>query len=402
MVSEHASPLAALGGADAGGQNVHVGALGAALVRQGHDVVVHTRRDDAEGPVRVTTADRLVVDRVDAGPARPVPKDELRPYMDDFAAALAERWKDDRPDVVHAHFWMSGLASMLAAPPLGVPVVMTFHALGSVKRRHQREADTSPHDRVEVERWLAGEVDEVIATCHDEVTELEWLGSAPRHVSVIPCGVDLTLFRPHGRAVPRGRGWRVAVVGRLVERKGVADAIESLRWLRDTELVVAGGPSPEHLASDPDVRRLQSVAERFNLTKRVRFLGCLSRPEVPLLLRSADAAVCVPHYEPFGMVPLEAMACGTPPVASAVGGLKESVVDEGTGLLVPPGDPRALADALSRLFEDMALARRLRAAGIRRARRVYGWHSIGARTAAVYKEVVARTAAPSLSGDLGR
>lgn len=398
LVSEHASPLAALGGADAGGQNVHVAALAAELARQGHRVVVHTRRDDPDLPVRVVSSDGVVVDHVDAGPPVDIAKDELRPWMDDFAQALDERWRRDRPDVVHAHFWMSGLASLTAARQLNIPVIETFHALGTVKRRHQGSADTSPSDRIDVERWLLGAVDHVIATCRDEVVELGRLGSDPRGITVVPCGVDLDLFRPDGPVMLRGPRQRVAVVGRLVARKGVADVIEALRWLPDTELVIAGGPSSDALSSDHDVRRLEAVAARSNLEDRVRFIGHLPRTDVPALLRSADAVVCVPYYEPFGIVPLEAMACGVPPVVSAVGGLRESVVDGRTGLQVPSGDPRTLAETLARLFGDPALGRRLGAAGVARVRSHYGWRRVAGETARVYGDVVAGGSVQTFAG----
>lgn len=402
MVSEHASPLAALGGVDAGGQNVHVGALAAELARQGHRVTVHTRRDDPGLLPRMRTQGGVVVDHIDAGPPVAVPKDDLRPFMDDFAAALAERWEEDRPDVVHAHFWMSGLASLCAGRPLGIPVVLTFHALGSVKRRHQGLADTSPADRLCVERWLLGNVDHVIATCCDEVVELARLGPSRGAVTVIPCGVDVELFSPKGPTASRGSGHRIAAVGRLVERKGVSDAIEALRWLPDTELVVAGGPAVDALGADADVRRLRAVAERFGVGDRARFLGRVPRDELPGLLRSADAVVSVPYYEPFGIVPLEAMACGVPAVVAAVGGLQESVVDGETGLHVPPADPLRLAEALSRLFADPGLARRLGAASVRRARSVYSWARVASRTVEVYEQVSTSAPVPSFVGVASR
>ncbi len=180
MVSEHASPLAALGGVDAGGQNVHVAALAQAVARRGAQVVVHTRRDDPDLPARVQMAPGVVVHHVDAGPPYPVPKDDLPPYMDAFAADLSRVWRRWRPDVAHAHFWMSGMAAVDAGRPLGIPVVQTFHALGVVKRRHQGERDTSPPQRREVERRLLAEVDRVVATCTDEVFELVRLGADVR------------------------------------------------------------------------------------------------------------------------------------------------------------------------------------------------------------------------------
>ncbi|MGI8683242.1 MAG: glycosyltransferase, partial [Mycobacteriales bacterium] len=154
MVSEHASPLAVLGGVDTGGQNVHVAALAGALARLGHSVTVHTRRDDPDLPRRVQLRPGVTVDQVTAGPAREIPKDELLPYMAAFAADLRAQWESEleRPDVVHAHFWMSGLAALAAARPLHIPVVQTFHALGVVKRRQQGSKDTSPPQRLELER----------------------------------------------------------------------------------------------------------------------------------------------------------------------------------------------------------------------------------------------------------
>ena len=144
MVSEHASPLAVLGGVDAGGQNVHVAALAAALARRGVDVTVHTRRDDPGLPRRVEMTPGVTVDHVPAGPASPLPKDDRLPHMAAMADDLHRVWSRRRPDVVHAHFWMSGVAALAAARPLGIPVVQTFHALGIVKKRHQGGKDTSP------------------------------------------------------------------------------------------------------------------------------------------------------------------------------------------------------------------------------------------------------------------
>jgi len=244
LVSEHASPLAAIGGVDAGGQNVHVAALAAGLAQRGHDVTVHTRRDDAALPERVGTPDGYHVVHVTAGPPEALPKDELLRHMPAFARVLRHGWVTARPDVVHAHFWMSGLASAEASASLlsPVPVLQTFHALGSVKRRHQGDADTSPAERIDLERGLCRDVSHVIATCSDEVFELRRLGLASDHVSIVPCGVDTSVFTPRGPVAPRSDRKRLLVLGRLVERKGQDDAVRALRAVPDAELVVVGGP----------------------------------------------------------------------------------------------------------------------------------------------------------------
>jgi D-inositol-3-phosphate glycosyltransferase len=385
MVSEHGSPLAALGGADAGGQNVHVGALAVALARRGHDVVVYTRRDDPDLPDSVPLAPGVTVEHVPAGPPRPVPKDELLPYMTDFATRLSRRWLDRRPHVIHAHFWMSGLAALAGRRDPSVPIVQTFHALGSVKRRHQKDEDTSPPDRIGLEAMIAREAGAVIATCTEEVKELRAYGAAAENIFVVPCGVDADHFRCTGRRAARnGDRRRILTIGRLVPRKGVDTVIEALAHLPGTELVVVGGPARAGLRDDPEVDRLSGLARDRGVADQVRFVGQVRHTEVPALIRSSDVIVSVPHYEPFGIVPIEAMACGVPVVASAVGGHLDTVIDGVTGLHVPPQQPRALADRLGRLLADPALRRSLGDAGARYVHRRYRWPQIAAETEAVY------------------
>ncbi len=389
MVSEHASPLAVLGGVDAGGQNVHVAALATEMGKRGAEVLVHTRREDPSATRRVPVASGVVVDHVDAGPPRPLPKDVLLPYMDEFAAVLRRCWERERPDVVHAHFWMSGRAALDAAVPLGIPVVQTFHALGVVKRRHQGAKDTSPAERVEVERAVIRRADRLVATCSDEVFELSRLGADLERVRVLPCGVDVDLFRPEGPVEERtGSRHRLVAVGRLVERKGLATVAEALAHLPDTELVVAGGPPVSELAADPEAQRLRALAERKGVSARLHLRGSVGRRDLPALMRSADAVVCVPWYEPFGMVAVEAMACGVPVIASAVGGLVDTVVDGVTGLHVPPRDPDQLAEAVQALLGDPSLRASLGAAGARRARSRYCWTRVAAATLDTYGELV--------------
>ena len=399
MVSEHASPLATLGGVDAGGQNVHVAALAQAMGRRGVEVVVHTRREDRALPRRVPMGTGVTVDHVPAGPAEVVSKDTLFPYMDAFADDLQRQWSRRRPDVVHAHFWMSGYAALQAARPLGIPVVMTFHALGVVKRRHQGSRDTSPPERLAVEQRLVEECDRIVATCSDEVFELLRLGGDRRRISVVPCGVDLETFRPVGEADerPPARA-RLVYVGRLVERKGIGNAISALAGLvnnggPDAELVVAGGPDAADVDTDPEVRRLRALARKAHVDDRVHFRGRVGRAELPALLRSADAVVCVPWYEPFGIVPLEAMACGVPVVASAVGGIIDSVVDGKTGVHVPPRRPAEVADALRDLLTDPVRRSAYGRAGAARARSRYSWARVAASTLQTYDDLLPLTVA---------
>jgi glycosyltransferase involved in cell wall biosynthesis len=386
LVSEHASPLAAIGGVDAGGQNVHVAALAAGLARRGHDVTVHTRRDDDALPERVVTQDGYHVVHVPAGPPRTLPKDDLLRHMPEFAAFLRRFWAGRPPDLVHAHFWMGGLASVAAAGSL--PVVQTFHALGSVKKRHQGAADTSPPQRIELERALCRSVAHVVATCSDEVFELRRLGLPSDRVSVVPCGVDTAVFTPRGPVAPRSARPRLLVLGRLVERKGQDDAVRALVAVPDAELVVVGGPPAEALDADPEVRRLRAIAAGLGVADRLVFTGSVSRADVPAWVRSADVVLAVPWYEPFGITPLEAMACGRPVVATAVGGLVDSVADGVTGDLVPPRDPERLGAVVAALLADDERRAAYGAAGVKRVRARYGWSRVVAETEAVYRHVV--------------
>jgi glycosyltransferase involved in cell wall biosynthesis len=390
LVSEHASPLAVIGGVDAGGQNVHVAALAAGLARRGHDVTVHTRRDDEALPDRVVVQDGYDVAHVPAGPARALPKDELLPHMPAFARVLQRQWAEQPPDVVHAHFWMSGLAAVDAAADLPVPVLQTFHALGSVKRRHQGAADTSPGERVELERRLCRDVDHVVATCSDEVFELRRLGLPTDRVSIVPCGVDTSVFTPRGPVAPRSDRRRLLILGRVVERKGHDDAVRALRALPDAELVVVGGPPPEEVDDDAEIRRLRAVAAEGGVADRLLFTGSVARADVPAWIRSADVVLAVPWYEPFGITPLEAMACGRPVVASAVGGLVDTVADGLTGELVPPRDPGRLGEVLASLLADDERRAAYGAAGVQRARARYRWNRVVADTEAVYRHVLVR------------
>ncbi len=389
LVSEHASPLAVLGGVDAGGQNVHVAALARGLAARGAEVVVHTRRDDPAAARRVPLYPGVEVDHVDAGPARVLPKDALLGHMDAFADELERQWRQERPDVVHSHFWMSGLATVRAAARLGLPVVHTFHALGVVKRRYQGDADPSPPERQALERDVVARADRIIATCTDEAFELVRMGAEGSKVTVVPCGVDLQRFRPDGPREERRLDHRLVYAGRLVERKGIGNVITALAGVPGCELVIAGGPPRDALDDDPEVRRLRALADAGGVRDRVEFRGRMDHDALPALLRSADALVTVPWYEPFGITPLEAMACGVPVVASAVGGMIDTVVDGLTGRHVPPRDPERLAAVLVDLLADRSGRAAQGRAGVQRTRQLYDWDRVALATHEVYEQVVA-------------
>ncbi|GAA4505982.1 glycosyltransferase [Brevibacterium yomogidense] len=403
MVSEHASPLAALGGVDAGGQNVHVAALSSALAARGHCVTVFTRRDDAALDEIVDCDEGVRVVHITAGPAEHVPKDDLLPHMQELGGGIAAFWEahpDLRPDVVHSHFWMSGIAARTALDTAGltaVPLVHTFHALGTVKRRHQGVLDTSPLDRPVLEPRVGQESSHIIATCRDEVSELTAMGLSADDTTVVPCGVDLGLFGTGDEVEDTGGRRRIVCIGRLVSRKGMDLVVHALaqlvaRGYDDVELhVVGGGSGQQDLDADPDAVRLRGLADELGVADRVHLRGQIPREQVPAVLRSAAMVACTPWYEPFGIVPLEAMACGVPVLASRVGGLQDTVVDGETGFHVPPHDPDAIAEAAARILDDPHLGAVMGRNGQERVRQQYSWSVVAAATEAVYERMLRRS-----------
>ncbi len=381
-------------GHGADGWDTHVRELSAALARRGHEVTVLIRRDDAGRPDSASHG--VAVEYVRAGPARRLPEDATLPYAAEFAEGLARRWAASPPDIAHAQSWICGLAARDGGRGLGVPVVQTFHGLGNVRRRHLPDIDTSPPERIRVEARVGLDAAAVIATCTDEVGELASYGIRPGRVHVVPRGLDLDRFRPEGPVARRGDVPRVLTAGRLLPGRGVDTAIEALCHLRDAELVVAGAPD----GTDPESEavRLERLAKDRGVAGRVHFLGHVPHQDIPALMRSADAFVSVPWFEPFGIAVTEAMACGVPVVASAVGGHLDTVIDGVTGLHVPPRVPGELAARLRHLFTEPRLGRALAAAAGARARARYPWHRIAAETEAVYERVLGvthgRVAAP--------
>jgi glycosyltransferase involved in cell wall biosynthesis len=388
MVSEHGSPLSVLGSVATRGRNVHLAELSAALTRRGHTVTVYTRREDAKLPERVEMPQGYTVVHVPAGPAKPLAKDERLNHIGQFARLLDAQWTADRPDVAHAHFWMSGVAAQLAARHLDLPAVQTFHALGVVERGHQGADCTIPRERQHLEAMIARCADWVAATCAEEVFEVIRMGRPRARMSIVPCGVDVNMFTPTGPTAPRGERHRVLCVGKLAPRKGFDVVIQAMQAVPDAELVIVGGPDKSELHAHPEARRLLELAEKLGVADRVQLYGSVARERMPAILRSADVVACTPWYEPFGIVPLEAMASGIPVVASAVGGMLDTVVHDVTGWLVKPRSHTEVARAIKHLLRDDFLRQSLGAAGRDRATTRYTWDRIAADTLRIYGRLV--------------
>jgi glycosyltransferase involved in cell wall biosynthesis len=402
LISEHASPLAALGGVDSGGQNVYVAQVARELGRMGYAVDVFTRRDSEELPEVVPFAPGARVINVPAGPAAYVRKEELLPLMGgfcDFVCDFAARNGGYR--LSHANFFMSGLVSMRLKQRLGTPYVVTFHALGRVRKRHQGAADQFPPERSAIEDETIACADGVIAECPQDRVDLTTLYRADlRRVAVIPCGYDRSELWPITKPFARRALGLPAVepillnVGRLTPRKGIDNLVRGLGRLARThgvaaKLIVVGGnsdlPDP---ALTPEIGRLKAIAAEEGVERQVCFTGRRSREFLKLYYSAADLFCTTPWYEPFGITPLEAMACATPVIGADVGGIRFSVADGVTGALVPPDDPDAFAARAAELLRDPDALREMGRAGLRRVQAQFTWPKVARSIGAFYEQVL--------------
>ncbi|MGW6443178.1 glycosyltransferase [Lentzea sp. NPDC055074] len=385
LVSEHASPLAAV---DPGSQNIHVAGIAAALTALGHRVVVYTRRAHPHVPQRVRADGGYEVVHVPAGPAVKLNGHDLLAHTGDFVGSLKVAWKERRPDVVHAHGWLSGVAAVLGAREGQVPVVLTYHEVSTAPRQDQRTDDTAAVKRRSVELLVGREASRVVATCSTEARAVLGMGTTRSKLDVIPRGVDLELFSPGRAPAHRSRVPKIVTVGRVLPHHGFEDVIRALSTVDRGELVIAGGGSQGDVHGDPETKRLLALARSLGVGERVVFTGHVPYAELPVLLRSADVVVCAPRHRSSGGVALEAMSCGVPVLATAVGGLIDVVVDGLTGVLVPQGKPEALAKALRALLADGARRELLSAAGHDRATARYSWHRAASDLARTYSTVI--------------
>lgn len=405
FISEHASPLASPGSIDCGGQNVYVAHLALQLAQLGYTVDIFTRCDSADQKQVVKWQPGVRVIHVPAGPDCFIPKEQLLPYMKtfaDFVIAFAEA-HDLAYDLVHANFFMSGIVAQRVKEVLGIPYVITFHALGLVRRQSQGAADHFPPEREAIEKRLMQDADRVIAECPQDRLDMERLYGADRsRIEIVPCGFDPDELWPIQEQARKLLGldpeeFIVLQLGRMVPRKGVDNVIESLAVLSDEHgiqgrLLIVGGEMPQDdKPASPELARLMKLAASFGLQQQVEFTGQKPRAELAYYYSAANVFVTTPWYEPFGITPLEAMACATPVIGAAVGGIKTTVQEGVTGYLVPPKNPAALAARLALLHGNPAHARQLGWQGWRRAHQLYTWRSVAERVAAIYEKVVVRT-----------
>jgi phosphoheptose isomerase len=472
LISEHATPLGIFGGTDSGGQNVYVGQLAKQLAAIGYEVDVFTRRDAPHLPQIMLWQQGVRVIHVPAGRPVSLPKEALLPHMAEFTAFMLNWCRHEPYDLVHANFWMSGLVAAELKQRLNLPFVITFHALGRVRRQYQGDADQFPDQRFAIEDRIVQEADAIIAECPQDRDDLIQLYNAnPERIRIIPCGFDPAEFWAINKVQARlTLGLApdqplILQLGRLVPRKGIDNVIRGFaHWLKQSagltqptiqsasealsqkvsqsapqvihqsvshsvsqsvsqatskptslpsrsnpskliqaqplpaavaQLLIVGGEaeSPDPTLT-PEIGRLTAIAQELGVAEQVTFLGRKGREVLKYYYSAADVFVTTPWYEPFGITPLEAMACGTPVIGADVGGIKFSVKPGETGYLVPANQPEQLADCLSHLFQNPQLIRLLGQQGIRRAQEHFTWQKVTSAVAALYEEL--------LSGGRGR
>jgi D-inositol-3-phosphate glycosyltransferase len=321
--------------------------------------------------------------------------------MDEFARFMISfSRRHGGYDLVHANFFMSGMVARQLRAALGIPYVITFHALGRVRRQHQGRADGFPAEREDIEESLMRDADHIIAECPQDQEDMAMHYRAPaERIAVVPCGFDPQEFWPAPALARKALGLQprefvVLQLGRMVPRKGVDTAIRSIALLRDAfqvraRLLVVGSDAQGDGRPGPEIARLQALSRELGLERQVNFTGQKPRAELRHYYSAANVFVSTPWYEPFGITPLEAMACGVPVVGAAVGGIKETVLDGRTGYLVQPNDPMAVAERLALLHQRPNVAVRMGREGLRRVHQRYTWRSVASRIATVYENVLA-------------
>jgi glycosyltransferase involved in cell wall biosynthesis len=394
LIAAHSSLQPADGSS---GQPGPASALARSLAANGHRVTLYTRRDSSGCPRTAILGNGAVAEHITAGPARSLSAEHAARYLPEFVGKLAEHWLVRRPDVVHAFSWTGGLAALGATRDLDVPVLQTFESLGSAERRHLAGADVSA-SRIKLEATIGRSVAAVLARSGAEAAELAKLAVPKSAVRIVPCGVDTDLFTPDGERAERGSRPRLIAVAVGGSTRGLESVLRAMAQLPHAELVIVGGPDARHMPRTGPFRELAQLASAIGVRNRIMFAGEVEQPALAAWLRSADLMVSASPYEPDGTAAIQAMACGTPAVVSAVGAHIDAVIDGVTGLLVAPEHPAMLARGVRMLLSRPALLQAYGIAAADRARSRYSDARIGQETAAAYERCLRAGADAVASG----
>ena len=412
LISVHGDPAIEVGGEEAGGQNVYVRQVGEALAALGWKVDLFTRKSRGDAATIVPHSEHCRTIRLTAGPEAFVPRDELFQYLPDFVTEFKKYLQRERYPLIHTNYWLSGWVGLQLRQDFHFQWLHTYHSLGVIKYQTTQEIPPIGQTRLTTERQILEQADRVVATSPQEQTHMETLMSHRGTIEVIPCGTDIQSFHALPKAEARlALGWdptdKIALyVGRFDRRKGIETLVRAAGLLTDPQfrLVIVGGCDPKKL-DGAEYERIAGLVESLGLRDRVTFAGRVGHDRLPLYYAAANVCVVPSHYEPFGLVAIESMACGTPVIASDVGGLKFTVKSGKTGLLVPPQNETELAQALRRIFDQPTWAVLLGQAATHRVQQKFSWLGVAQQLSHLYRYLMAislMAALPKRSGQSAR
>ena len=415
MISVHTCPLATLGGKETGGMNVYVRELTRELARRGIEVDVYTRSQDAKIP-SITGHRRLGrgarVIHIAAGQEKPLDKNVVFSVLPQFAARAAIFARDERLryDIIHSHYWLSGWVARGLRDIWHAPIVQMFHTLGLFKNRVAAPEEMESDIRIDVERQTMRFADRVIAATPLERSEMRSAyGADVSRISVVPPGVDRRLFRPIPRAEAHAHlglppnHHMVLFVGRIQRLKGLDTLIQAMKlvaeefpnWQKDLCVCIIGGADGGPEADQTELKRLHQLRNELGIGELVVFMGTRDQDTLAWHYSAADVVVMPSYYESFGMVALEAMACGTPVIGSDVGGLSVSIQNGYNGFLVPGRDPHALAEKILLLLRNPSARDQLGEQALRSTER-YDWPNIASEILDTYQLALESRAVPAV------
>jgi D-inositol-3-phosphate glycosyltransferase len=409
LISVHGDPAADIGQEEAGGQNVYVRHVGENLAKLGWQVDMFTRKRHPNDATIVNHTPYCRTIRLEAGEPGLIPRDQLLPHLDEFIDnffAFQAKQGAHYP-LVHTNYWLSGLVGMRIKKKQAIQQVHTYHSLGAVKYQAMGALNPMAQKRLQVEQLLLEQADRIIATSPQEQEHMRTLVSELGNIDIIPCGTDTQAFRRISRADARQQLGiplhqpMVLYVGRFDPRKGIETAIRAMLNLSPApsdpapNLYIVGGSDPKQ-ADGLERQRIEALVQELGIQETTHFVGRVGHDRLPLYYTAADVCVIPSHYEPFGLVAIEAMACGTPVVASDVGGLKFSIVPEETGLLVPPQDIAAFTAAIDRVLQDDLWAQKARRQAVLRVQQNFSWAGVAGQLSDLYRRLMVQslTAAP--------
>jgi D-inositol-3-phosphate glycosyltransferase len=400
LISVHGDPAVEIGKEEAGGQNVYVRHLGEALAHLGWHVDMFTRKANADDPVIVEHSPRCRTIRLKAGPEAFVPRDKIFGYTGEFLDNLLrfQEWEGVQYSLVHTNYWISAWVGMQWKKRQSIPQVHTYHSLGAVKYQSVEAIPMIAGTRLDVEKAVLETAERTVATSPQEKDHMRSLVSSKGHIQIIPCGTDIQRFGAIDRTQARLElGWNpddkiIFYVGRFDPRKGIETLVRAvgcsqIRHDPQVKLIIGGGSRPGQ-SDGIERERIEAMVDELGMRDITTFTGRISDELLSVYYTAADVCVVPSHYEPFGLVAIEAMACSTPVIASDVGGLQFTVVPEETGLLAPPKDEVAFAEAIDRILSHPDWRNQLGQRARRRVEEKFSWDGVAHQLSDLYLQFV--------------